>query len=322
MPYSLVASYARIAGIVRSTYAIPRGAYVVQDLDSASATPYSSWFDPLLHALGDPTTDVVVDEAGRAVEVRVDGAATVRILRWAAPLAVRPAPEAVIRSDTAGTASAVAESADFTMDLLKQLAAIANRDEAYASSPAHTLQRIARHTGWRADGSRRGITITTTDALGATWRAVLVAHVAGVRVQDLSLVAHRAAMPESEAEARMSLSIGAMAQSDLLSCPASCRMTGKPARVATSRAEQVLLRRLGSMGITGQTPGPDYPEVEAGMSGSWGVRVSGEEFQASLALSTAGWCLTLPIVGPGVIERPEVYSATPGSVGPWGTCQR
>lgn len=38
-------------------------------------------------------------------------------------------------------------------------------------------------------------------------------------------------------------------------------------------------------------------------------------------MSMGGYCLAIPIAGPGVLPRPTGYRAVPGSVGPLGTCR-
>lgn len=81
------------------------------------------------------------------------------------------------------------------------------------------------------------------------------------------------------------------------------------------------LGQLGRIGITGRTPGPSYPVIGDGISGSFGLTVSGERISGGLAISTGGYCLAVPIMGPGVLPRPTHYRPVRGSVGPLGTCQ-
>lgn len=317
-PYVSRSTYPRIVKEVDAAYGITSPTFVAADVEPLAEAAYAPWFDPFAQVAEDP--EVVVDETGRAVEVRVAGATTVRVLRWDAPLAVAPARDSVVSVETRVTIGAVEISADFSYALMQQLAAIAYRDSAYASDPVATLRRVARQTGWLARDSRGGVTITTTDSLGATWRSMLVAARSGVRVQDFSLLSHRKAMPEPEAKSLLSLGIMAMSQVDLLSCPASCRMTGAPARLTPANAERRIQGQLGTIGITGQTPGPGYPDIGDGMSGSLGLTVAGERITGGFAVSEGGFCLRVPIVGPGVMPRPDSYRPVRGSVGPWGTC--
>ena len=319
-PLVSATDYPRIVSAVRDAYGIGARPLVMAPVDSADEPTYATWFDPFAGVVGDPAADVVVDEAGRATEVRVNGATTMRILAWAAPLAVRPASDRVVTEAVAATASAVEQSADLSYSLLKQLAAIANRDAAYSSERVATLRRVARDTGWQARTSSGGVTITTTDSLGATWRGVLVAGRSGVRVEEFALLSHRKAMPRAQTHALLSLGIMAMSQVDLLSCPASCRMTGKPAPLTRVNAETRILDQLGRIGITGQTPGPAYPSIGDGMTGSFGLAIPDQRISGGFAMSAGGFCLRVPIVGPGVLPRPAAYRAVPGSVGPLGTC--
>ena len=320
-PQPAISNYVRITREVQAAYGVPTAAFVETPVDPPSEAEYTSWFDPFAQAIGNPAAEVVVDEAGRATEVRVGGDTTMRVIRWSAPLAARPPRGAVISAETGTMLTSVGISADFSYALLKQLAAITNRDAAYTSDPVTTLRRAARNTGWRARNSNTGVTITTTDALGATWRAVLVAPPSGVRIEEFTLTAHRPAVPREEARARLSLSVMAMGQSDLLSCPTSCRLTGKPVRLTVVNAETRILDRLGTIGITGQTPGPTYPTVGAEMIGSFGLSVADGQFRGGFSVSMGGYCLVVPLAGPGVLPRPTVYRAVPGSVGPLGTCR-
>ena len=319
-PYAARSTYPRIVKAVHAAYAAAAPTFVAAEVSPLSAVAYAPWFDPFAQVAEDPDAEVIVDETGRAVEVRVAGVTTVRILRWDAPLAVRPARDSVITAETAATMAAVEVSADFSYALTKQLAAIANREATYSSEPVATLRRVVHDAGWIARASQGGVTITTTDSLGATWRAILVAARSGVRVEDFALLSHRKAMPETQAQALLSLSVTAMSQVDLLSCPAACRMTGKPAPITVANAETRILGQLGRLGITSQTPGPTYPSIGDGMSGSFGLTVSGERISGGFSMSTGGFCLRVPIVGPGVLPRPTAYLAVPGSIGPLGTC--
>lgn len=320
-PQSAISTYARIARGVGVAYGVASSAFVGTPVDNASDAKYHSWFDPFAYAIGNPSAEVVIDEAGRAAEVRVEGDTIMRVIRWDAPLAARPSRGAIISAETGTMLTSVGISADFSYALLKQLAAIANRHAAYTSDPVTTLRRAARNTGWWARNSSTGVTITTTDALGATWSAVLVAPPSGVRIERFTLTAHRAPMPREEARARLSLSVMAMSQVDLLSCPASCRLTGKPVRLTAANAEARILDQLGTIGITGQTPGPNYPTVGAEMVGSFGLSVAGDRLRGGFSVSMGGYCLAIPITSPGILPRPTSYRAVPGSVGPLGTCQ-
>ena len=319
-PYATHSTYPRIVQAVNAAYAAASPAYGAAVVDPVSEAAFAPWFDPFAQVAEDPDAEVVVDETGRAVEVRVAGATTVRVLRWDAPLAVRPARDSVVTAETAATMAAVEASADFSYALTKQLAAIANREATYSSEPVATLRRVAHDTGWIARASQGGVTVTTTDSLGARWQATLVAARSGVRVQDFALRSHRKAMPQGQAQALLSLSVMAMSQVDLLSCPADCRMTGKPAPLTQANAEARILGQLGRIGITGQTPGPAYPSIGGGMSGSLGLTVTDQGITGGFAMSAGGFCLRVPIVGPGVLPRPTAYPALPGSVGPLGTC--
>ena len=93
-----------------------------------------------------------------------------------------------------------------------------------------------------------------------------------------------------------------------------------PAPLTVVNAETRILERLSRIGITGQTPGPTYPAIREGMSGSLGFTISGDRSSGGLAISTGGFCLRVPIVGPGVLPRLTAYRAVRGSVGPLGTC--
>ena len=318
VPQPAASGYVRIAQEIQAAYAVPSRAFVSTRVDRVTEAEYASWFDPFAHAIDNPAAEVMVDGAGRATEVRVDGETTMRVIRWDAPLAVRPQRNAAITAKTGVMLTAVGLSADLSYALLKQLAAIANRDAAYDSDPVAALQRAARNTGWQVRNSRAGLTITTTDALGARWTAVLVAPSSGVRIDEFTLTAHSKPLLREETRARLSLSVMAMSQVDLLSCPASCRLTGKPMPLTVVNAETRILDQLG---ITGQTPGPVYPAVRAGMIGSFGLSVAGDQLRGGFSVSSGGWCLTVPITGPGVLERPTAYRAVAGSVGPLGTCQ-
>ena len=319
-PLEPISDYPRIVTTVRDAYGMGPRPLVTAPVAPADERAYATWFDPFADVVDDPAADVVVDEAGRATEVRVDGATTMRIHAWAAPLAVRPVPHMVVTEAVAVTATAVEQSADLSYAFLKQLAAIANREATYSSEPVATLRRVAHDTGWIARASSGGVTITTTDSLGATWRARLVAARSGVRVQDFALLTHRKAMPQAQARALLSLSVMAMSQVDLLSCPAACRMTGKPVPLTVANAETRILGQLGRIGITGQTSGPGYPSIGEGVSGSFGLMVSDQRISGGFSMSTGGFCLRVPIVGPGVLPRPTAYLAVQGSVGPLGTC--
>ena len=320
-PQSAISNYVRITREVQAAYGVSAAAFVETPVDPVSQGQYRAWFDPFAHAIGDSSAEVVIDEAGRATEVRVNGDTTMRVIRWDAPLAVRPSRGTVISVDTGTMLTSVGVSADFSYALVKQLAAIANRDAAYTSDPVAALRRASRNTGWQARSSRAGVTITTTDALGARWRAVLVAPSSGVRIDEFALTAHRKPLPREETRARLSLSTMAMSQVDLLSCPASCRLTGKPMPLTVENAETRILNQLGTIGITGQTPGPTYANVGAEMIGSFGLSVAGDQLRGGLSLSVDGYCLVVPLTGPGVLPRPAAYRAVPGSVGPLGTCQ-
>lgn len=321
VPQPEISTYVRIEREIEAAYGVPTAAFVETPVDPVSQGRYRTWFDPFAHAIGNPAAEVVVDEAGRAIEVRVDGDTTMRVIRWSAPLAMRPSRGTVISAEKGTMLSAVGISADFSYALLKQLAAIANRDAAYASDPITALRRAARNTGWQARDSRAGVTITTTDALGATWSAVMAALSSGVRIEAFTLTAHRTPIPREEASARASLSLTAMSQVDLLSCPALCRLTGKPMPLTEANAERRILDQLGAIGITGQTAGPTFPSVGAGMIGSFGLSLAGDDVRGSFSVSTAGYCLVVPITGPGVLPRPTAYRAVAGSVGPFGTCR-
>ena len=320
-PLARTSTHPRIAKAIRAAYGIGTDAFVASAVEPAEQPVLDAWFDPFATASA-PGAEVVVDDAGRATQVRVDGTTVMRVLRWDAPLASRPARTAIVDTATAATVTAMGTSADFAYALLRQLAGIANRDAAYPSSPVPTLRRVARDTGWQSRDSRAGVTITITDALEATWRAALVAARSGVRVEEFALASHGRAMPEAQARARLALGVMAMGQSDLLSCPASCRLTGRPARYTVGNAEGLVRARLASIGIVGQTPGPDYPSVGDGMRGSLGLLASDGRFGGGFALSRDGFCLVVPLTGPGVLPRPTSYLATLGSVAPWGTCAR
>ena len=155
-PYATHSTYPRIVQAVNAAYAAASPAYGAAVVDPVSEAAFAPWFDPFAQVAEDPDAEVVVDETGRAVEVRVAGATTVRVLRWDAPLAVRPARDSVVTAETPATMAAVEASADFSYALTKQLAAIANREATYSSEPVATLRRVAHDTGWIARASQGG----------------------------------------------------------------------------------------------------------------------------------------------------------------------
>lgn len=320
-PYVSATSYPRIARAVLEAYGVAGRPMVTLPVDDAEARDFTAWFDPFAPYVDASNVEVSVDSSGRATQMTVDGETVVRILRWDAPLAIRPAADRIMDASTGWTVAAVESSAEFSYGVIEQLASIAERDRAYDSKPVVILRRVARNTGWQAHASEGGVTVATTDVLGARWKATLVADPGGVHVRTYALTAHRAVMPREEAAARMALGIMAMGQVDLLACPAACRMTGRPAPLTVANAESRVLGQLRSVGITGPTPGPDYARIGPDMLGSLGLEVSRDVISGSVSFASAGYCVTVPITGPGVLSRPDVYRTARGSVGPWGTCR-
>lgn len=80
-------------------------------------------------------------------------------------------------------------------------------------------------------------------------------------------------------------------------------------------------REWGRGTCTGGATGPLYPAVSMGMTGSFGLSVAGDQLSGGFLMSMGGYCLAIPIAGPGVLPRPTGYRAVPGSVGPLGTCR-
>lgn len=321
-PAPATASRPRISRAVLDAYRIAPRAYVQQTISPADEEALRAWFDPLSGLVEDATAEVVVDDAGRATAIELEGETVVRVLRWDAPLATQPALDRIVTGDTWATAAAIVRSADFIYGLADQLASIAGAHPDYSASRVRTLRGVARSTGWQAREAPGGLAFTVTDALGARWEATLIAQRGGVRVYEFTLTSHPQVMAQERALTRLALGVTAMGQSDLMSCPASCRQTGRAAPLRVAEAERQLIARLRNVGVVGQTPGPDYPRVGSGMRVSFGLLAADGGLGGSLSLSVGGLCVAVPITGPGVLLRPTTYEARPGQVGPWGTCVR
>lgn len=315
----------RISDAVRKGFGIGKNAFAVMPIDDDGDTTNSdyflSWFDPFSAYAEVPTLTVELDSVGRIAAIRDGRQALVQVVAWEAPLAVKPPASRIMDTNTWWTTTYAEASAEFLLTYLDGIGQIAQAYPGFSSAPIPTLRKAARDTGWQAKDSNGGITITLTDGVGLTWRAVFVASSSSVRITKFTLVSRPQAMPQEEVYAKMLMGLFAISQLTAVTCPLKCLLEGGPTPLTAANAEKVLLKQLKDFGVSQQTPGPDYPELDDGMLGSFGVTVTGSKFTGGLSFSLNGFCLAVPFKGPGVLQLPSSYASKPGQVGPLGTCR-
>jgi len=321
VPYANASKHASIIKTVREAYGLgPKPFSDQKTFSPDEAQQVEMWFEPFSAFVGMPTAEVVIDSEGRATEVRVNGATALTVLAWNAPLAVRPASNRITDLDTWMTMTWLESLADVSKASIDSLASRASDDIKYRSAPAATLRRYARAFGWTFRQNGNSLIVTTTDALGGSWKAVYVPAKDLVRVASYTLVSRPKDMTGEEAYARYQVGAAAVRTVDLISCAKACSLSGKPSPLTNSNTRKTLLFALQPLGITRQTPGPEFPAVTDGMVGSFGLTFTSKRVRGSVSLSSGGVCSVIPAVGPGTFKRPTSYKAKPGQVGPLGTC--
>lgn len=303
---------------VYRAYGIGKDPFVILDGSVEDAAQFDHYFDPFTAAAAIPTAMVTVDDRGRATEIRVSDELALKVLSWTAPLAVRPPANRLPDLDTYFTVLRLEDTSSLMM-YVGGLAKQATATPGYRGAPLATLRRAVRVGGWQASNTSRGVKMTVTDGLGATWSVSLVAGQPSVRVSSPVLLRHPPVRPTAEVAARATLGSSAMLSTEWLACPLKCQVNGIPQPFTYQDTEPRLVSIFRSFGITGLTPGPDYPENSDALT-SIGLTGSSAAFTAGFAQSTEGLCLAVPLKGPGIMSRPVSFEPIAGTVGPNGTC--
>lgn len=266
-----------------------------------------------------PTAEVVVDAQGRATKVLIDGSTEVEIVNWTAPLAVAPSGDRILDADKSGTVQNLEVSADWFYDAVYEFTRRVSGDPRYRSAPLKVLRQGVKVFGWPAVNTSRGVTITLTDGLGATWKAEVVAEPKVARVTSYRLLAHPPIMNADIANARLRLGILALTTAESMACPRDCFVYDRAAPLVFDKALPRLIEATRSDQVTGQTAGPDYPG-SADEEISIGIEGTAADFVMRSSFEEAGYCVSVSMRGPGSPVMPTSFQAGPGAVGPYGTC--
>jgi hypothetical protein len=275
--------------------------------------------NPFLGYAQVPTAVVEVDAQGRAVKLMIDGETEVEVLAWKAPLAVAPAADRLLDADKLGTAQNLAVSANWFYGAVYEFARRIGGVPGYQSAPLPTLRRMIKTKGWPAVNTGKGVSITLTDGLGATWKTELIAERKSVRMKGFQLLGYPPIMNAEVANARLRLGIDALASAELIACPRDCVVYDKAVPLTFENAQDRLVAGARRDDVTGLTSGPDFPGTSSEKI-SIGIEGTAADFVARYSVEEADNCVSIAIRGPGSPVMPTSYEAKPGSVGPYGTC--